>query len=64
MAWMPMRRCSGFCSAAAGLGRPRAGRAQQRVFQARRDLLNTRLDMLQSYVNLHTHTGQMNRAVL
>lgn len=38
--------------------------AQQRVFQARRDLLNTKLDMLQSYVSLHTHTGQMNRAVL
>ncbi|WP_161951732.1 hypothetical protein [Pseudomonas fluorescens] len=32
--------------------------------QARRDLLNTKLDMLQSYVSLHTHTGQMNRAVL
>jgi protease secretion system outer membrane protein len=38
--------------------------AQQRVFQARRDLLNNKLDMLQSYVSLHTHTGQMNRAVL
>lgn len=38
--------------------------AQQRVFQARRDLLNTKLDMLESYVSLHTHTGQMNRAVL
>lgn len=38
--------------------------AQQRVFQARRDMLNTKLDMLQSYVSLHTHTGQMNRAVL
>jgi protease secretion system outer membrane protein len=38
--------------------------AQQRLFQARRDLLNTKLDMLQSYVTLHTHTGQMNRAVL
>ena len=38
--------------------------AQQRVFQARRDLLNTKLDMLQSYVSLHTHTGQMNRGVL
>lgn len=38
--------------------------AQQRVFQARRDLLNTKLDMLQSYVTLHTHTGQMNRGVL
>ncbi|WP_434681449.1 TolC family outer membrane protein [Pseudomonas sp. R1-18] len=38
--------------------------AQQRLFQARRDLLNTKLDMLQSYVSLHTHTGQMNRAVL
>lgn len=38
--------------------------AQQRVFQARRDLLNTKLDMLQSYVSLHTHTGQMNRAIL
>lgn len=38
--------------------------AQQRLFQARRDLLNTKLDMLLSYVTLHTHTGQMNRAVL
>jgi protease secretion system outer membrane protein len=38
--------------------------AQQRVFQARRDLLNTKLDMLQSYVSLHTHTGQMSRGVL
>ncbi|MCW1246385.1 TolC family outer membrane protein [Pseudomonas sp. SAICEU22] len=38
--------------------------AQQRLFQARRDLLSTKLDMLQSYVSLHTHTGQMNRAVL
>lgn len=38
--------------------------AQQRLFQARRDLLDTKLDMLESYVSLHTHTGQMNRAVL
>ncbi|UUQ66877.1 TolC family outer membrane protein [Pseudomonas fuscovaginae UPB0736] len=38
--------------------------AQQRLFQARRDLLNTKLDMLQSYVSLHSHTGQMSRAVL
>ncbi|MCD5970165.1 TolC family outer membrane protein [Pseudomonas sp. CDFA 550] len=38
--------------------------AQQRVFQARRDLLNAKLDMLQSYVSLHTHTGLMNRGVL
>ncbi|AMB86407.1 ABC transporter [Pseudomonas agarici] len=38
--------------------------AQQRVFQARRDLLDTRLDMLQSYVSLHIRTGQMNRAIL
>ena len=38
--------------------------AQQRVFQARRDLLTNKLDMLQSYVSLHTHTGLMNRAVL
>lgn len=38
--------------------------AQQRLFAAKRDLLNTRLVMLQSYVNLHTRTGQMNRAVL
>lgn len=38
--------------------------AQQRVFEARRDLLNSKLDMLQSYVSLHTHTGQMTRAVL
>jgi protease secretion system outer membrane protein len=38
--------------------------SQQRLFQARRDLLNTKLDMLQSYVSLHIHTGQMNRGVL
>lgn len=38
--------------------------AQQRLFAARRDLLNTKLLMLQSYVNLHTRTGQMTRAVL
>ena len=38
--------------------------AQQRLFAARRDLLNSKLVMLQSYVNLHTRTGQMTRAVL
>lgn len=38
--------------------------AQQRLFQARRDLLNAKLDMLQSYVSLHTHTGRMTRSVL
>ncbi|WP_426199090.1 TolC family outer membrane protein [Pseudomonas sp. DC3200b2] len=38
--------------------------AQQRLFEARRDLLNAKLDMLQSYVTLHVHTGQMDRAVL
>ncbi|WP_109790742.1 hypothetical protein [Pseudomonas fluorescens] len=44
--------------------REQAPSPQKRLFQARRDLLNTKLDMLQSYVSLHTHTGQMNRAVL
>lgn len=38
--------------------------AQQRLFEARRDLLNAKLDMLQSYVTLHVHTGQMDRGVL
>jgi len=38
--------------------------AQQRLFAAKRDLLNTKLVMLQSYVSLHTRTGQMTRAVL
>lgn len=38
--------------------------AQQRLFAARRDLLNSKLVMLESYVNLHTRTGQMTRAVL
>ncbi|WP_137820003.1 TolC family outer membrane protein [Pseudomonas sp. 2FG] len=38
--------------------------AQQRLFAAKRDLLNTKLVMLQSYVNLHTRTGQMTHAVL
>lgn len=38
--------------------------AQQRLFGARRDLLNSKLAMLQSYVQLHTRTGQMNRKVL
>lgn len=38
--------------------------AQQRLYAARRDLLNTKLAMLLSYVNLHTRTGQMTRAEL
>lgn len=38
--------------------------AQQRLFSAKRDLLDTRLAMLLSYVNLHTRTGQMTRAKL
>ncbi|MBD1553922.1 TolC family outer membrane protein [Pseudomonas typographi] len=38
--------------------------AQQRLFEARRDLLNGKLDMLTSYVSLHVRTGQMDRAVL
>ncbi|MGF6200659.1 TolC family outer membrane protein [Pseudomonas laurylsulfatiphila] len=35
--------------------------AQQRLFSSKRDLLDTKLAMLQSYVNLHTRTGQMTR---
>jgi protease secretion system outer membrane protein len=35
--------------------------AQQRLFSSKRDLLDTKLAMLQSYVNLHTHTGLMTR---
>ncbi|MHA6495114.1 TolC family outer membrane protein [Pseudomonas borbori] len=38
--------------------------AQQRLFAAKRDLLDSKLTMLQSYVNLHTRTGQMSPAVL
>ncbi len=38
--------------------------AQQRLFAAKRDLLDAKLAMLQSYVNLHTRTGQMTPAVL
>lgn len=38
--------------------------AQQRLFSAKRDLLDTKLAMLQSYVNLHTRTGQMTRSQL
>ena len=38
--------------------------AQQRLFAAKRDLLDTKLAMLQSYVNLHTRTGRMTLAVL
>ncbi|WP_459208014.1 TolC family outer membrane protein [Pseudomonas sp. MLB6B] len=38
--------------------------AQQRLFSAKRDLLDTKLAMLQSYVNLHTRTGQMTRREL
>ena len=38
--------------------------AQQVLFTARRDLLNTKLLMLQSYVSLHSRTGQMHRGIL
>lgn len=38
--------------------------AQQRLFGARRDLLSAKLAMLQSYVLLHTRTGQMSRKLL
>lgn len=38
--------------------------AQQRLYSAKRDLLDTKLAMLQSYVNLHTRTGQMTRREL
>ncbi|MFF7710276.1 TolC family outer membrane protein [Pseudomonas sp. NPDC007930] len=38
--------------------------AQQRLFEARRDLLNSKLDMLASFVSLHVRTGQMDRGVL
>lgn len=38
--------------------------AQQRLFLARRDMLGSKLIMLESYVLLHTRTGQMNRKVL
>jgi protease secretion system outer membrane protein len=38
--------------------------AQQRLYSAKRDLLDTKLAMLQSYVNLHTRTGQMTRSEL
>ncbi|SHL20529.1 TolC family outer membrane protein [Phytopseudomonas punonensis] len=38
--------------------------AQQSLFAARRDLLNSKLDMLQSLVELHARSGLMNRAVL
>ena len=38
--------------------------AQQVLFAARRDLLNTKLLMLQSYVSLHSRTGQMHRGIL
>ena len=38
--------------------------AQQRLYSAKRDLLDTKLAMLQSYVNLHTRTGQMTRTQL
>lgn len=38
--------------------------AQQRLYLARRDLLSSKLAMLESYVLLHTRTGQMNRKVL
>ena len=38
--------------------------AQQRLFAAKRDLLDTKLVMLQSYINLHIHTGRMTLAVL
>lgn len=38
--------------------------AQQSLFAARRDLLNSKLDMLQSLVELHARSGLMNRTVL
>lgn len=38
--------------------------AQQRLYLARRDLLSSKLAMLESYVLLHTRSGQMNRKVL
>ncbi len=38
--------------------------AQQRLYSAKRDLLDTKLAMLLSYVNLHTRTGQMTRSEL
>lgn len=37
---------------------------QQVLFAARRDLLNTKLLMLQSYVSLHAHSGQMQASIL
>ena len=38
--------------------------AQQRLFTAKRDLLGSKLAMLESFVLLHTRSGQMNRKVL
>ncbi|MDP3847828.1 MAG: TolC family outer membrane protein [Pseudomonas sp.] len=38
--------------------------AQQVLYAAKRDLLNSKLFMLQSYVSLHVQTGQMHRGVL
>jgi len=38
--------------------------AQQVLYTARRDLLNTKLLMLQSYVGLHARTGKMHRGTL
>lgn len=38
--------------------------AQQVLFTARRDLLNTKLLMLQSYVSLHARSGLMHRGIL
>lgn len=38
--------------------------AQQTLFLARRDLLNDKLSMLQSLVNLHARSGLMHRGVL
>jgi protease secretion system outer membrane protein len=38
--------------------------AQQVLFAAKRDFLNSKLLMLQSYVSLHVQTGQMHRGVL
>lgn len=38
--------------------------AQQRLYGARRDLLNAKLDMLQNYASLHSRSGQMNLQVL
>jgi protease secretion system outer membrane protein len=38
--------------------------AQQVLFAAKRDFLNSKLFMMQSYVSLHVQTGEMNRGIL